>query len=115
MATEESSIGNVPPVRQGEDRRGELSPVHSKGEAVKASGSGSVAYAALKNDMWASGWKRPKGKCQKCGKMFALSAPTGYWTDALYPRKHRLPNGEICEGVWYETEIVEDERKILNT
>lgn len=41
MATEESSNGHVPPVRQGSNRRGELPPVHSKGEAV-AAGNGSV-------------------------------------------------------------------------
>lgn len=30
----------MPPVRQGEDRRGELPPVHPKGEAVAASDGG---------------------------------------------------------------------------
>jgi hypothetical protein len=54
-------------------------------------------------------WKRPKGKCRSCGKLIELSAPTGNWLDALFPWKHRLKSGKVCEGTWTETEITVDE------
>lgn len=54
---------------------------------------------------WPKGWHRPKGKCQVCNKLMALSAPTGDWTLAIYPRRHRSSSGAVCEGTWKETEI----------
>lgn len=50
-------------------------------------------------------WHKPKGKCVKCGRMCSLNAPSGDWLLALYPRKHKLPTGEICPGTWFETSI----------
>lgn len=61
--------------------------------------------------MWPTGWNRPKGKCVKCGKLLALSAPSGEWTNALYPRKHRNKKGDICEGTWMETDITVNEQR----
>ncbi len=58
------------------------------------------------------GWHRPRGKCRVCGKTFALKAPSGDWVNALYPRRHNSEGGGECDGVWVETEITKDERKI---
>lgn len=50
--------------------------------------------------------KTIKGKCQRCGKMVALKAPTGNWLDDLYPRAHKLPSGKRCDGQWTSVEIL---------
>ena len=38
-------------------------------------------------------------------------SPTGNWLDPLYPRLHRKPDGSVCEGVGWDTEITVNERK----
>ena len=61
---------------------------------------------------WPKGLHRPRGRCRTCGKVLALSAPSGDWLNALYPRLHYADSGEVCEGTWREVEIEVSEQRI---